>query len=68
MNLPVTTPVSGTKYRTFSVRLPPHIIDKLHDSCRKNGTVPSKVVRRLIASGLGISISDFNIHDSELSQ
>lgn len=68
MNLPVTAPVSATKYRTFSVRLPPHIIDKLHNLCIKNGTVPSKVVRSFIASGLGISISDFYIHDSELSQ
>ena len=68
MNLSITSPVSGTRYRTFSVRLPPHIIDKLHDSCRKNGTVPSKVVRRLIASGLGFSISDFDIRDLGLDQ
>ena len=60
MNLPVTAPVSGTKYRTFSVRLPPHIIDKIRDSCRKNGTVPSKVVRSFILSGLGISISELS--------
>lgn len=60
MTLPVIAPVSGTKYRTFSVRLPPHIIDKIHDLCIKNRTVPSKVVRSFIASGLGISISELS--------
>ena len=68
MNLPVTTSASSTRYRPFSVRLPPHIIDKLRNLCRKNGTVPSKVVRSFIASGLGISISDFDIRDSGLDQ
>lgn len=68
MTLPVTAPASDTRYRTFSVRLPPHIIDKLKDLRIKTGRVPSKVVRSFIASGLGISISDFDIHDSELSQ